>query len=352
MAAKTKNEQEALGCLILVGIISVIGIFNYMTTHAWTWFAFLGVLLLVGWATKAAYDKKADLRRHGPAIMLLKFFAYSDNKLTKIEFDVIEAYLHTIANYDPKTSPPGTIIKDDFPRLADLERYVLLTRNALDSHEIGVLLDHVEMLRGTRRTHAPIVQEWYQSIPSRLRQPKRERSRIAKAETFVAPIDPTLRPGAGAALLRRRAAQEQAIADAPKNGELARFYRSVSTIQSLTAHDGCRSTAAALRHRVSSIEGVEFDEDIETQLLSLVSADVPDLTDEWAKVRRIASSTTATSIDDDLASGLGRLAVRLDEIVDEQVKRGGDAIATRNAYMRTKHPITSDDPFHPQDHSS
>lgn len=123
----------------------------------------LGVTM--NYAMKEEAKKKAieqNIRRHDAAYDLLRFHAYSDDKLNRSEIDIIAAYMQTILGYVYDAAAFKKQLAVNMPGLSTVPVHIVSVQEKLTRQEIDVLVSHIEMLRGTKKRHAPAVTQWYE----------------------------------------------------------------------------------------------------------------------------------------------------------------------------------------------
>lgn len=124
----------------------------------------IGLILLLRVSMNAAKRSRLmrlNIARHDYAYDLLRFHAYSDDKLNRSEIDIIAAYMQTIPGYVYDATSFKKALPLNVPGLTRVPTLIAGAQAHLSNPEIEVLVDHLEMLRGTKKRHAPAVAEWY-----------------------------------------------------------------------------------------------------------------------------------------------------------------------------------------------
>lgn len=132
--------------------------------------------LWIGW--KSGEKDRAiarNIRRHQAAYDLLRFHAYSDERLSRNEIDIIASYMQTIPGYVVDAAAFKKQLAVNVPALSTVPRLIMTVQEKLTPQEIGVLAYHVEMLKGTKKRHAPAIAQWYEETLRELR-PRRSDS--------------------------------------------------------------------------------------------------------------------------------------------------------------------------------
>ncbi len=184
--SQNENSKYLVGCLMVVGgIFVLIILLNLMIARP----IFIPLIALLGYA---AYrygmpylkERKADrehreaterrrlsneaarareveneMSRHRNGLALLAMFAMTDDRLSRIEIDVLESYMRS-APYR-YVADMKLWIKTGAPSTNDREQLLRKIQRNLGDKESKVLADHLQMLRATKRRHAPLVEQWF-----------------------------------------------------------------------------------------------------------------------------------------------------------------------------------------------
>ena len=106
--------------------------------------------------TREVEDK---VERHRNGLRLLAMFAMTDERLSRIEADILEGYLRS-APY-PYVSDIKLWIKTGVPSTNERERLTRTILRTMDPQQLRSLGEHLRMMRGIKRRHAPLVEEWF-----------------------------------------------------------------------------------------------------------------------------------------------------------------------------------------------
>jgi len=90
---------------------------------------------------------------------LLNLLAHADNALSRTEVDIIADYTHRITGRIPDDLRKE--LRESVPSMNERHSLLIQTKRLLDEEERRHLAETILLLMGTKRRHAPTVQEWY-----------------------------------------------------------------------------------------------------------------------------------------------------------------------------------------------
>jgi hypothetical protein len=160
--ATRRKKPKPMGCmeyLAVAGllIVVVVGVSVVKAIAAiGTAAIILAVPIVILWLVMRAQKGKATARtiqadkRHEPAIQLLSALAFTDDRLSAKEKDVLTSYMRSY----PDADPAAVFVRpSQMPRTSEIDRLIDRCQMTLSPEENDVLADHVRRLKATRRTH-------------------------------------------------------------------------------------------------------------------------------------------------------------------------------------------------------
>jgi len=175
--AKRRRKPEQMGCaqylavagllvVVLLGISVVKAIASLGVVAIVIALPVMALYLFMRSRRSAASARMLRAnRRHEPAVRLLTALAYTDDKLSRGEKEVLTSYLRSYVDADPEAVfvKPASI-----PGIGEIDRLINRCNITLDPTETDLLVEHVRRLRGTRRTHAPAARDRFDEAERRL----------------------------------------------------------------------------------------------------------------------------------------------------------------------------------------
>jgi hypothetical protein len=143
---------KALSAIVVVALIALIPV------------AIVMVMRSGRRSRNAARTRVAD-RRHEPAIGLLSALAYTDERLSQKEKDVLTSYVRSYEDADPSAAFVKPAV---MPGIGSIDGFLDKCLMTMNPSETDVLLEHVRRLRNTRKTHPVSARTLFDDVERKL----------------------------------------------------------------------------------------------------------------------------------------------------------------------------------------
>jgi hypothetical protein len=320
---KSSDDLTAMGCagLFLLGLVIMAAkaFVGFVGDHPVVFVVILAVvIMMIGWW----WYIKSEFDRHEPAISILRLMSYPDSKIQKANRELIDSYLHTIDHYNPAVKPLDTVLKENTAKASCLGEYIEAVHREFDADEKAILLDHAARIREADRTANELANRWHAEVVGSLQGQKRQ-------------------PSSSGINGERVETVELAYAD----DDLAPFNSAIAQIRGSSLPMPVRNLAGRFEDKVRIILDMDFEDDIESRLESLLCTDLPNLVDEWKDVDELSRGRAKEQADAAFVEGFRRLCRSFETLLERQATLAAGNVSTKSIYLESKHILDEDEPF-------
>lgn len=320
---KSDGDLGAMGCagLFLLGLVIMAAkaFVGFVGDHPVVFVVILAiVVMMVGWW----YYIKSEFDRHDPAISILRLMSYPDSKIQKTNRELIDSYLHTIDHYNPAIKPLDAVLRENTAKASALGEYLEAVHREFDADEKAILLDHATRIREADRTTNELANRWHAEVVGSLKGQKKHLPSPPASGDHVETV-------------------ELAYA----NDDLEPFNSAIAQIRGSTLPVPVRNLADRFEEKVGIILDMDFEDDIEARLESLLCTDLPNLVDEWKDVDELSRGRAKEQADAAFIEGFRRLCRSFETLLERQATLAAGNVSTKSIYLESKHILHEDEPF-------